>query len=146
MNTRFASFHQVLCTIVNDIETHCAYAMRSPATRKEKQVRRLTQVQPTVQHQAERVLIDVHNQPDLYLTRNLELGDMLFGYEQARQLLVKGSDGRPLLALAEQPGTLSGILARQLFDSSRAFKIDVFDVPDLMQHGASPDNGEQSLR
>ena len=87
------------------------------------------------------ILDAVQQQPELLLTRNIELGDLLFGYEQARQLLLKDAAGRPLLALAEQPGMLGSLLLRQLFDSSRAFTIDVFDVPDLESHGAAPEQG-----
>jgi Scramblase len=99
----------------------------------------LLQVPPSHDVQA---LADAESQPALVLTRNIEMGDLMLGYEQARQLLLKDQTGRPLLALAEQPGSLiAGTLLRQIFDSSRAFTIDVFDVPYLEQYGAAPDQG-----
>ena len=92
--------------------------------------------------QAHEMLVQAEREQALVLTRNIELGDLMLGYEQARQLLLKDAQGRSLLALAEQPGSfLSGVLLRQIFDSSRAFVIDVFDVPHLLEHGAAPERG-----
>ena len=89
---------------------------------------------------AQAILKQTEREDALLLTRNLELGDLMFGYEQARQLLLKDAHGRSLLALAEQPGNfVAGVLLRQVFDSSRAFTIDVFDVPHLLEQGGPPE-------
>lgn len=80
--------------------------------------------------------------PSLILTRNLEMLDLMLGYEQARQMLLRAPDGRPLLAVAERPGSLfTAAVARQVMDSSRAFTIDVFDVASLQAHSAEPGRG-----
>lgn len=92
------------------------------------------QASPSVSNTAG--LLAVQRDNVLYLKRNLELGDMLLGYEQARQMLVMDGSGRPLLALAEQQGSvLGGTLARQLFDRLRAFTIDIVDAQHHTQSG-----------
>jgi Scramblase len=94
------------------------------------------------QYHDEQVLAATEQAQALVVTRNIEMMDLMLGYEQARQLLLKDQHGTPLLALAEQPGSLlGGLLLRQIFDSSRAFTIDVFDVPYLQQYGAAPEQG-----
>jgi Scramblase len=66
-------------------------------------------------------------QPSLFLTRHIELGDLVLGYEQARQLALVTPAGQPLLVLAEaEANWLSGFFLRQIFDASRAFTFDVF--------------------
>jgi hypothetical protein len=77
--------------------------------------------------------------PSVVLGRNLEMLDLMLGYEQARQMVLRGPDGLPLLAIAERPGSFfTAMITRQILDSSRALDIDVADIGELAVQG--PDN------
>jgi hypothetical protein len=55
--------------------------------------------------------------------------DLMLGYEQARQMVLQGPDGTPLLAIAERSGSFfTAVVTRQVLDSSRALDIDVLDI------------------
>lgn len=70
----------------------------------------------------------------MILNRQIELGDLLLGFEQQRQMSLQTPSGELLLAIAEEPGGLfSGVLLRQLFESSRAFTINVFALDNPSQ-------------
>lgn len=72
--------------------------------------------------------------PDVILNRQIELGDLLLGFEQQRQMSLQTPSGELLLAIAEEPGGLfSGVLLRQVFESTRAFTINVFALDDPSQ-------------
>jgi Scramblase len=65
--------------------------------------------------------------PEIILKRDIELGDLLLGFEQSRQMSLNTIDDRMLLAVVEEPGGIfSGAIVRQIFESSRAFTFDVF--------------------
>jgi hypothetical protein len=67
--------------------------------------------------------------PSVVLGRNVEMLDLMLGYEQARQMVLQGPDGTPLLAIAERPGSFfTAAVTRQVLDSSRALDIDVLDI------------------
>ena len=75
--------------------------------------------------------------PDIILKRDIELGDLLVGFEQARQMSLNTPDDQMLLAVVEEPGGLfSGALVRQLFEASRAFTFDVFALDSPQPTGA----------
>lgn len=78
--------------------------------------------------------------PDIVLNRQIELGDLLLGFEQQRQMSLQTPSGELLLALAEEPGGLfSGVLLRQVFESTRAFTINVYALDNPSQpHGVCP--------
>lgn len=72
--------------------------------------------------------------PDVILNRQIELGDLLLGFEQQRQMSLQTPSGELLLAIAEEPGGLfSGVILRQLFESTRAFTINVFALDNPSQ-------------
>eukprot|EP00892_Ulva_mutabilis_P004745 jgi/Ulvmu1/2642/UM014_0094.1 len=72
--------------------------------------------------------------PDVVLNRRIELGDLMLGFEQERQMSLQTPSGEILLAIAEEPGGLfSGVLLRQLFESTRAFTINVFALDNPSQ-------------
>jgi hypothetical protein len=70
--------------------------------------------------------------PDVVLNRQIELGDLLLGFEQERQMSLQAPSGKILLAVVEEPGSFFlGTLLRQIFESTRAFTFNIFalDTP-----------------
>lgn len=77
---------------------------------------------------------DVVGHPALVITRNVEWGTVIFGFEQANKYTIYDQQGNVVALLAEELGSFGKEVGRQLLRTRRPFTATVF----------SPD-GEPSL-
>jgi hypothetical protein len=62
----------------------------------------------------------------LIVTRDVEWGQVLLGFEQAQQYSVRDQDGTVVALLAEEVGGVGRALSRQLLRNRRGFRATVF--------------------
>lgn len=75
-----------------------------------------TQVAAVVQH------------PALVVTRNVEWGTVIFGFEQANRYTIYDQDGQPVALMAEDVTGFGNEVARQLLRTRRNFTATVFNA------------------
>lgn len=66
--------------------------------------------------------------PALIITRAIEWGDVLLGYEQATKYTVYDNDGNVVALMAEQGDSLGSVMMRQLLRTHRSFTTTVFSA------------------
>ncbi|RKO87011.1 Scramblase-domain-containing protein, partial [Blyttiomyces helicus] len=65
--------------------------------------------------------------PSLIVTRQLEMINVLLGYEQANKYAIKDAVGNDVGFIAEEETSFSGVIARQVLRTRRPFKAVVLD-------------------
>ncbi|KAJ3005509.1 hypothetical protein HKX48_000640, partial [Thoreauomyces humboldtii] len=65
--------------------------------------------------------------PALVVTRQVEMMNVLLGYEQGNKYAVKNSAGEDVGFIAEEEQSFSGAISRQLLRTRRPFKADILD-------------------
>ncbi|KAI9103119.1 Scramblase-domain-containing protein [Phlyctochytrium arcticum] len=65
--------------------------------------------------------------PALVVTRQMEMMNVLLGYEQANKYAIKTSSGQDVGFIAEEETSFSGVISRQLLRTRRPFKAVVLD-------------------
>ncbi|TPX66486.1 hypothetical protein SpCBS45565_g04470 [Spizellomyces sp. 'palustris'] len=65
--------------------------------------------------------------PALMVTRQIEMMNVLIGYEQANKYAIKNANGQDVGFIAEEETSFSGVLARQFLRTRRPFKAVVLD-------------------
>lgn len=64
--------------------------------------------------------------PALVITRNVEWGTVIFGFEQANKYTIYDQEGNVVALLAEELGSLGKEVGRQLLRTRRPFTATVF--------------------
>ncbi|KAI8105382.1 hypothetical protein M9435_000548 [Picochlorum sp. BPE23] len=67
------------------------------------------------------------NRSSLIVTRDVEWGQVLLGYEQANKYSIRDETGQVVALLAEEHGGLGRVFMRQLFRTRRGFTATVFN-------------------
>ena len=78
---------------------------------------------------------DVVGHPALVITRNVEWGTVIFGFEQANKYTIYDQEGNVVALLAEELGSFGKEVGRQLLRTRRPFTATVFS-PDGKPHTA----------
>lgn len=69
---------------------------------------------------------DVVGHPALVITRNVEWGTVIFGFEQANKYTIYDQEGNVVALLAEELGSFGKEVGRQLLRTRRPFTATVF--------------------
>ncbi len=70
--------------------------------------------------------LQVVNKPALVVTRDVEWGQVLLGYEQANKYSIRDQDGEVVALLAEEHGGVGRTILRQVLRTRRGFTATVF--------------------
>ena len=70
--------------------------------------------------------LQVVNKPALVVTRDVEWGQVLLGYEQANKYSIRDQDGQVVALLAEEHGGVGRTILRQVLRTRRGFTATVF--------------------
>lgn len=69
---------------------------------------------------------DVVGHPALVITRNVEWGTVIFGFEQANKYTIYDQQGNVIALMAEELGSFGKEVGRQLLRTRRPFTATVF--------------------
>ena len=69
---------------------------------------------------------DVVGHPALVITRNVEWGTVIFGFEQANKYTIYDQEGNVIALLAEELGSFGKEVGRQLLRTRRPFTATIF--------------------
>ena len=71
---------------------------------------------------------DILSRPIVILERQIEYGNLIFGFEQRNRYTLSDPDGSPLGYLLERERSLSQVILRQITRLHRPFIVDFFDI------------------
>lgn len=77
---------------------------------------------------------DVVGHPALVITRNVEWGTVIFGFEQANKYTIYDQEGNVVALLAEELGSFGKEVGRQLLRTRRPFTATVFSPDGMIDH------------
>jgi len=77
---------------------------------------------------------DVVGHPALVITRNVEWGTVIFGFEQANKYTIYDQEGNVVALLAEELGSFGKEVGRQLLRTRRPFTATVFSPDGMTDH------------
>lgn len=77
---------------------------------------------------------DVVGHPALVITRNVEWGTVIFGFEQANKYTIYDQEGNVVALLAEELGSFGKEVGRQLLRTRRPFTATVFSPDGRVPH------------
>ncbi len=77
---------------------------------------------------------DVLGHPALVITRNVEWGTVIFGFEQANKYTIYDQEGNVVALLAEELGSFGKEVGRQLLRTRRPFTATVFSPDGMIDH------------
>lgn len=92
-------------------------------------------VRPSAAEPAEVAVAGVVNHPALIVTRPVEWGTVLLGFEQANRYTVYDQDGSVVALIAEEEGSIGRAIGRQLLKTRRPFTATVFSPDGAWRSG-----------
>ncbi|GMH43421.1 hypothetical protein BSKO_11343 [Bryopsis sp. KO-2023] len=86
------------------------------------------EIQPAETHASDLQVASVVNHPALIITRAIEWGTVLLGFEQANKYTVLDQDGNPVALIAEDITGIGNAVGRQLLKTRRSLTATVFSA------------------